>query len=466
MAITSANIVRAYTNPHAAAQQTALRQLSGQSHPQQVLDIARVAMFNRFTDMAVANGLSGMPKSQIERMVNDSMGALMLMDNTSLQRMSAGGGSAMDTLASATFNTYVSSLSPQEKQAYANPQAAQNAAGAAGYDGSKGGFWDAKGNTKLAMLGSGGGSSHILRDYGALAEPTKYDSAKGVVSLSAENFSSSPFHGSGLGTSDIPMIKALANQGFSNSAIMQAGKDRQSFGLTDPKSIENLAHIRKYDPRIIKGLHKFDSDAKPDIKSYVAAKLDAEKADKEGRHEDAAKARKIMEKYEAEIQKKGRKLESGVADPKIRQRVHEQWKKQEEHQKKLEEDAQRRIRGMNLSPEEHAKAQKTLRDYRENPNSEAAKKEMAKLEAHAQKDPGSKKKLEAIKHDIKQMAKAEEKVLQKKTTVEAKKVSSDKRKDEALSREAKAKKDADAQLAALLEPQKPQKKIKTANLNK
>lgn len=85
--------------------------------------------------------------------------------------------------------------------------------------------------------------------YAGLSGAT-YDSSKGVSSLSADNFSSSPFAGTGLTAADIPFIRALAADGFSTTNIVNAARDAAALGFSprDRGTVRDFAVLDRVDP--------------------------------------------------------------------------------------------------------------------------------------------------------------------------------------------------------------------------
>lgn len=113
--------------------------------------------------------------------------------------------------------------------------------------------------------------------YASLSGST-YDPAKGVSSLSPQNFASSPFAGSGLTAADIPIIQMLASQGFSQPAIVQAARFTGELGIDVKGNIAAIARLKRDIPNVETGLR----DTKENWATVGRLDQDARKARDQG----------------------------------------------------------------------------------------------------------------------------------------------------------------------------------------
>lgn len=116
----------------------------------------------------------------------------------------------------------------------------------------EGGFFDHLGRSRFDRMVAGNtvaGFYSATSAYRGLPGAT-YDPARGVASLSTENFSSSPFAGSGLSPADIPFIRALAADGFTTQNIVNAARDAAAlgFGPRDRERVRAFAVLDRIDP--------------------------------------------------------------------------------------------------------------------------------------------------------------------------------------------------------------------------
>ncbi len=116
-------------------------------------------------------------------------------------------------------------------------------------DAGEGAFFDRLGRNPFDRMVAGNGIAGFYggsTNYSGLAGAT-YDPSRGIATLTAQNFGSSPFAAAGL---DLPTTRYLAAQGFSSAQIIHAGQDAAALGFSprDREHVRAFAVLDRVDP--------------------------------------------------------------------------------------------------------------------------------------------------------------------------------------------------------------------------
>jgi|GEM_PF-6426606 len=242
-----------------------------------------------------------------------------------------------------------------------------------------------------AGASAGSGSS----SYGALAAK-EYDADKGWGSLTAENFSTSPFAKVGL---DYSTTMRLAAQGFSPAAIKATANLVNDLGIDMKKFAEPVAQLRRDVPGADKAMR--ENKHKSEDLVGLQEKLDKAKTDEE------------RERLRKEMDEKRQKLE--------------EWRKQQSaHAEKVKPGSGEKLMGVFRATEEGLQARaadKKMKDelniIHSQPDSEAAKKAKARMEERAKADPAYKERLEGVQKSMKKLDRTTAAMTKQTTTVTA-----------------------------------------------
>lgn len=316
-------------------------------------DVARalVTVENSIREHAAAQGLHAIPEGQISAMVAHARGLMATMQPSQIAAL-ASNGSAASQVASASFSA-VFTASDATAARNPNSQYAALMAGTASDDPKKAkSFLDARNADRAGSGGEGRRS-----DY---------------ASISGNNDSS----------------KSLG--GFTPQQIMLAKQDMAYLGLADKQSLEDLAAIRKADPKLIESIKGYHDQAGSEAEDYEKAHAEAEKAQREGREEDAKRARKRMQEIEERQRKEREHRAEQAKSPDIRKRMKRTMEKDWESCKKRAHHAYRQYSD---NPEEQKDLDRTAQAART--GDAAAQRKLAKMREDAEKS-GDRRKVAAL----------------------------------------------------------------------
>jgi hypothetical protein len=173
--------------------------------------------------------------------------------------------------------------------------------------------------------------------------------------------------------------------------VVRGFQGRAYLGLADKQSAEDLAHIRKANPNLIKSVKGYHDQAGREAEEHEKARLEAEKAQHEGCDEDEKRARKRMQEIEDRQRKEREHRAEQAKSPDIRKRMNRTMEKDWANCKKRVHGA---YRDYSNDPEQQKDLDHTAQAARM--GNEDAKRKLAKMREDAEKS-GDYKKVAALK---------------------------------------------------------------------